>query len=596
MSMNEKSHSSITTTRKRTRPHLEDTSTASNPMAMQRKETSASASESKEEHQSSTTKTTSDLKSESSLRVSMNLGKNKSRNRKNSELTEEEKRAKRILKKKVKLQSKVKSLHNRIRHAQSRKDPIIEEQARKDLKLLIQKHELDIREMNLDVSFALETLDSAFTGTHDGDNVNMNASRKQETITATTQMQIIKEQARLLILQVSNVLFQQAAKHALHTASTVVRDNNDKDQDRAEAMAAITTKQAQTNNAVKLLKHMTKGTQNLDMFRDKNALWGYTRQKFYERALLLCTSLGKVKMFGSGHGHVHTQSLEKLPSSELQKEDPIDRYGSECTNEHNDDDAVVWKKQTLVLERAWKIFQQNRVRKAVSIGCGPGNDAVGLISFLRMVSNLDPIHATGTHTPIDTAGGVKSNSTSASISKFNHRASDGVHISMPLDEILLVDWSIQEWKDAVIDPLVNILKHDRLVKAGDGGVKTLYGDVTKDLRDDSNDALFRSLLSCDTDNCRNAEESKSDFDMYLISYLLSETRGKWESFFDTLVNLSKSGSMFYFAEPIPWQLHRFVELFEDRMDFVWVDSSIQHPALQRADRRAGPAVLFAMKR
>ena len=55
-------------------------------------------------------------------------------------------------------------------------------------------------------------------------------------------------------------------------------------------------KEYQTLKAVKLLKHMTKGTQEISMFEDESALCGYVRQKFYECAILLYTSFNEASM------------------------------------------------------------------------------------------------------------------------------------------------------------------------------------------------------------------------------------------------------------------------------------------------------------
>lgn len=406
------------------------------------------------------------------------------RGKPNSQLTEEEKIAKRRLKKRVKLQSRIKSIQNRIRHSQIRKDPEQEEIARKDLTALYEKEKEAIEEMN----FGQEGGGNNYG---DGDDDDENA----------TQMRLLREEAKPLIFQVTDDLFRQADKVAIAQGET--------------------TKEVQTANAVKLLKHMTKGTQNLKMFEDKDALWGYARQKFHERAMLLCTSLGRIRL----------------------------RAGSKVKN--NDNDAIL--KRNLILKRAWDMIKAKCIRKVCSIGCGPGNDAVGLLSFLRMAL--------------------------------------GSSINI-LDDLLLVDWSINEWKNAIIDPLQNILEQNKFV--GDESVHTIFGDVTKDLEDEENVNLLTQL--CGVDGADHDHDVVSNYDMFLISYLLSETRGKWEKFFIPLVKIVKPGCMFYFAEPVPWQLHRFIERFNEYFDFVWIDSSMDYPALQEADRRAGPAVLFAIKK
>ena len=415
-----------------------------------------------------------------------------SRGRPNSELTEEEKEAKRRLKKRVKIQSKIKSLRKTVRHAQRRKDADAERKAQHALKQIFKKEKTIVDEMNLN---------------HDVDNQDENDSSciDHESDYA------LALQAQPLILEISNILFScPAAQEAL------VHEQGG------------ATRETQTLNAVKLLNHMTKGTQELSMFKDKSALWGYTRQKFYERALLLCMSLGKI----------HVKMAENTENDEILPK-----------NEFN---CPIKAEQIRIRKKISKVITEQGIRSACSIGCGPGNDAVGLISFLRLVSG---------------------------------KSKD------VLDEILLLDWCMEEWKSTVVDPLIGILTEDAFVK---NGIKSSFCDVCKDIDHEANvDA--KEYICVSTQNSRETDLN-ANHDLYLVSYLLTETRGKWESFFCSLVNMAKQDSLFYFAEPIPWQLHRLIELFDDVLDFVWLDSSMDHPGLQAADRRAGPGVLFAIKR
>ena len=105
-------------------------------------------------------------------------------------------------------------------------------------------------------------------------------------------------------------------------------------------------------------------------------------------------------------------------------------------------------------------------------------------------------------------------------------------------------------------------------------------------------------------------------DIFLISYLLTETRNQWDKFFVRLVGLAKDGAIFYFSEPVSWQLHWLIRMFSGRTEppsfglaggmvmpsplsglrFVWIDSSMYCPEMQGLDRRSGgPAVLLALK-
>ena len=477
--------------------------------------------------------------------------------RPNSELTEEEKKAKRRLKKRVKVQSRIDSLRKKIRHAQGRKDKCAEVNARKGLEALLIKEKDIVKEMNLDESGNVATTATTTTTanvTVTGEDRNQgDAFPSPETHAASplalasrscysTQMQIVKNKASPLILQYSNVLFQcPAAKDAIAGEKSA--------------------KEAQNSNAIKLLKHMTKGTQELDMFQDEAALWGYTRLKFYERALLLCCSLGRIRirMRSSSDDDKHNSEeidVHVIGDERLLK---VDARASVASNVPQIQDNVILE-QNRILEKVWNVILKNGIRKACSIGCGPGNDAVGLLSFLQM--------ELGTKEEI-------------------------------LDEILLVDWSINEWKSTVLDPLTEILVAKNTVRSE--GIKCTFCDVTKDLGDDRNGALKKHLClsehehgGCDRD--LDGVKEQADYDIYLTSYLLTETKGKWEPFFRSLIEISRENTIFYFAEPIPWQLHRFMEIFHYALDFVWIDSSMDHPMLQGAQQRAGPACVLAIKR
>lgn len=483
--------------------------------------------------------------------------------RPNSELTEEEKKAKRRLKKSVKVQSRIDSLRKKIRHAQGRKDKCAEANARKGLEALLIKEKDIVKEMNLDESGNVATTaTNTNTNTVTGEDRNQgDAFPSPESHVASasalalasrgcysTQMEIVKNIASPLILQYSNVLFQcPAAKDAIAGEKSA--------------------KEAQNSNAIKLLKHMTKGTQELDMFQDEAALWGYTRLKFYERALLLCCSLGRIRirMWSSSEDDKHNSEESDLRVMGDEKLLKDDARASVASNIPQIQDDVILE-QNRILEKVWNVILKNGIRKACSIGCGPGNDAVGLLSFLQM--------ELGTKEEI-------------------------------LDEMLLVDWSINEWKSTVLDPLTEILVAKNSVRSE--GIKCTFCDVTKDLGDDSNGALKKHLCLSehehehggrdrDRDRDLDGMKEQADYDIYLTSYLLTETKGKWEPFFRSLIEISRENTIFYFAEPIPWQLHRFMEIFHYALDFVWIDSSMDHPMLQGAQQRAGPACVLAIKR
>ena len=442
----------------------------------------------------------------------------------NNLLTKEEKEQKKLLKKIVKIQAKHKAIKTRIRHAVKRKDHKIEIRAREELQELITKHGESIEEMSFE---------------HRPDGGGEGKSN-------TLEDDIDKKSRGIPFIQkIASKLFEWRAAMDKNTKSIKSDGTPTK---------STSIRQDQSVHAVKLLKHMTKGTQDMSMFKNEDALWGYTRQKFYERAFLLCTSLAKLNVNGISQSHFikEPKGINSIAATSTSK----------STFEVNADPLQEVKNQQLkTRERAWNKISEGHIRRACSIGCGPGNDAVGLISFLHLHSEK--------------------------------------YKESPLEKILLLDWSIEDWNESVLSPLRNILVEHKLATE----IKAVFCDVIKDLREETNGKAWNDITNNRARNLsassllENQESSEfSDYDIFLISYLLSETRGKWEAFFRQLVIVAKSGSIFYFAEPTPWQLHRFIDVFKNDLDFVWVDSSMDFPSLQLIDRRAGPAVLVAVKK
>ncbi|KAL7534429.1 hypothetical protein ACHAXR_005864 [Thalassiosira sp. AJA248-18] len=286
----------------------------------------------------------------------------------------------------------------------------------------------------------------------------------------------------------------------------------------------------QTQKAKQLLRNMTKGTQSKSMFQDKTALRGYVRQKFHSRAALLIESLRKLS----------PTSLEAATSS-------LDSHlDSQQQQEH--------ARQKETMNICWD--KLGNIEKICSLGCGPGNDAVGLTAFIRNC--------------------------------FNHN--DGTDESMKqIKDIYMLDYAIEEWKDAILDNLKPIMAPEYVAN-----VTCKCCDITHPL---ANDGI---------------EQIAQDSDIFLTSYLLTETRNQWDQFFVQLVGLAKLGALFYFSEPVPWQLNRLIRMSSPefssdaspgvdcsplyRLRFVWIDSSMHFPDLQKLDRRAGgPAVLLAIK-
>eukprot|EP00581_Thalassiosira_minuscula_P033428 CAMPEP_0183763658 /NCGR_PEP_ID=MMETSP0739-20130205/9844_1 /TAXON_ID=385413 /ORGANISM="Thalassiosira miniscula, Strain CCMP1093" /LENGTH=121 /DNA_ID=CAMNT_0026002105 /DNA_START=95 /DNA_END=457 /DNA_ORIENTATION=+ len=111
------------------------------------------------------------------------------------------------------------------------------------------------------------------------------------------------------------------------------------------------------------------------------------------------------------------------------------------------------------------------IERVCSLGCGPGNDAVGLIAFLRSYFNREMV----------------------------------IDSSLPsMKEIFLLDYAMDEWKDAILDYLIPILVPDYA-----GKVTCETCDITEPLANE------------------RIEQFVKDSDIFLTSYLLTETRNQW---------------------------------------------------------------------
>jgi len=480
--------------------------------------------------------------------VQLEHSKSKCRMKPNITLTIGEREAKRKLKQKLKIQTKIQKLEKRIICAQSRKDPIVEKQAQQQLTQLFLDAKKD-RIMNHDCNGNSVIKEfSKNVATEYLDQVKISAKRVSKEAIDNNE----EKEAKRWIISIANNLFQLSNENIKHK-----KDND---------------KEYQTKQAVKLLKHMTKGTQHQSMFDDPSALWGYTRQKFNERALLFYSSMDKLRR--GSHCPI------KFPFS------LVNAVGEE---------GCLTSEQEIIRQKAWDIIQNGNIRNVCSVGCGPGNDTLGMLCFLRMVNKIKQ----------------KKNIIPTNVGFID------LTVSMPpiilLDRLILLDWAIEEWKGTVLQPFINILQERNLARNINHG----FCDITKKLHDDCNTLAWEMMFCTEIDEIEKADtkinkkldrqsnsqkesmskrKCTSTCDLFIVSYVLSETREKWESFFTDLVCEVGTGTMFYFAEPAPWQLHHFHDLFRHSLDFLWIDSSMYYPSLQRLDRRAGPAILFAIKK
>ena len=424
-----------------------------------------------------------------------NTNNNNHHKQQNTNLTTEEKVAKRELKKQFKWLAKIDKLETRIRHSISRKDPVIEQQARNELSTLLQENKSFCHNNNNDVKYI-------------------------------PPPRFLPDPVKYEIVSISNQLFSQFSN--LHQPLLPTENPPHPSNEKEDGSNRITTmkqstkntkkkkmdesKRVQNEEAIKLLKHFTKGTQSHSMFQNHAALRGYTRQKFTERATLLC------------------QSLYNLHPSQNHPTTPT-------------------------MKRIWDILSSQTIKSACSIGCGPGNDAFGLWIFLRHYANLD------------------------------HQNT--------LENLLLLDWAIGEWKSTVLDSLQSMFvegKEDRKKMK----METCFCDVTKPLlNSNENQEALEKLIQKESSI---TEHIVLNYDMFITSYVVSETREKWYEFYQQLVQYSKPNTLFYFSEPTSWQLHKLCNQCQDYLDFVWVDSSMYYPKLQSLEGRIGPAVLLAIRK
>ena len=292
---------------------------------------------------------------------------------------------------------------------------------------------------------------------------------------------------------------------------------------------------AKTNQ---LCRNMTKATQSIEMFGDVKVLRGYARRKFAQRSALVADSLGKL----------HPDAIETGFAAAARTRGEIDAG-----------QLALYDEQIRLMKSCWSGL--SRVVNICSIGCGPGCDLVGTLTFLRhFVHECD-----------------RSSSGEADCRPRRHRA-------------VMLDFAIDQWREAVLDDLASLLRPYYVSEMHYG-----HCDVTRTMGD-------------------SIEQTVADVDLYLTSYLITETRFQWDEFFVDLVRQARVGALFYFAEPTPWQLHRLIRLSKksskasdnartdvdyaplEGLRFVWLDSSMHSPELQPLDGRVGgPAVLLAIK-
>ena len=281
--------------------------------------------------------------------------------------------------------------------------------------------------------------------------------------------------------------------------------------------------------------------------------------------------------------------------------------------------SLKFTKRALLVYRSLRLIQENsgthwttlmNVRNVVCFGAGPGNDMLGWLTFLRVMSGKKQGSAAE-----NSISSIRS--TSASSSSSNSRV-----------RILLTD-VVDSWK-CVTDKLIDIIINQNNTTGcwwspstnsggsigGSSGVGSSGSiDIQQTVLDITHptaiDSLFqqlnvrgmRSSSSNDTRTTPSSTATTTTATLFIFSYLLTEVKGQWLPFFNTLYADASVGSCFYIAEPVPTQQLILIASHSNwvrGVDFVWVDSSTfvktdNGGAMEMSMARVGAAVLLVFK-
>ena len=551
--------------------------------------------------------------------------------RRNGNLSTEEKKTKRMLKKRLKQQTRLRKYEMRLRQAIGRGDTKTEERARRELREYRQQiqHEQQQIEQPEGTGSIIQGLGTAGPppGTIFEETERIRNGRRWIGELYESLIHLCFKQQQELPLpgevgQLNQPQTESTSKGSRRGKKNHVKKNN---------------KEFQTTQARELLVNMSKGTQTEDMFENRDALLGYTRQKFLERAMLPVTSLERLFV------QLTTSSSPSCPLI-----GGVESTTSTTNTKVSDDDLGLTRTTSLTSPSSSTrrlVDSLRSVQTICSIGCGPGCDAVGVMAFLCVLRDSNDAKL----------GGTKSIAETQHLSR-NSEDNEGQAVNSSqqakLQRLILMDYVMPRWKQLVLDPLVNqLLIPSRFVKH----VEMVACDVRRPLLcEKANVAALNSLMvGTIEDEGRRPEprsniqalpehqeeiiqdpvsqpsindqpSASSDVDLIVVSYVLTETRGQWHTFFRQLVFGNgidqvdqlgangaeppksstpssaplpvelRSGTLFLMSEPTAWQLHHWLDLVGEKLsDYEWLDSSQFAPELQALENRIGPAVLLA---
>ena len=185
----------------------------------------------------------------------------------------------------------------------------------------------------------------------------------------------------------------------------------------------------------------------------------------------------------------------------------------------------------------------------VSVGCGPGNDLYGGTLALR---NFVP-----SETPLVLVG---------------------------------CDYVVEKWR-CMLEFVAQACTQEVSLNDGNESASSssvlASADITKALAAADNHALHQVL-----------SERSAGSTVYIFSYILSETHGKWSAFVCELLAQATPGDIFLFSEAVAWQLHELIGMFPNWIkgkDYFWLDSSYDVPEMQDLMNREGPGVVAVVK-
>ena len=463
-----------------------------------------------------------------------------------------EKSRRRLLNKHLKQRNKLRKYETRVQQGILRNEKAIVEQARKDWKEYHQRLQEDPNSvLNYDGKDAATNTPSSSSRRMKSKCCQLNQGSRYQDLHQSLRSSEERETGRVregsaLLLKFWMQLATLVVSSSPPSSSSISSSSNEIGHPvtTSTTTAAITKKQ-QTIRAAELKANMQRGTQTESMFDDELALLGYTRQKFYERAVLAFASLDRLDP--TYRDNISADTVSNYVNNINGNDSAAGGIGlnGNCDETDSENDDLV--------RCMW--YRLMNTKQLISIGCGPGCDATGVLGFLT---------------------------------------SHEVQIE---NGILLMDFVVDRWKKIVLDQLIRML-----VPLHVPFVKTVRCDVRDSLLQEQTTKHAMTNYTSNNNNHRAflelGQESISSNRLVVVSYLLTETRHKWKSFFQDLLSmLQGSESLLLLTEPTGWQLHEFLECFSTAENnlvktHVWLDSSRDLPHLQTLDKRNGPAILM----